>query len=180
MNEQRKIDEAKYFLSRMDPDEKDPTEYSYDLSAFLSAARSALQYALEEARSKTGGQAWYDSAIGAYDITKFLKDKRDLSIHVKPVVPNKTTNVDITESVAVTDALVSITITRADGTVEKSESTESGKPRPSNSTASTSSVFSEFYFQDWSGEEDVNTLCKQYLHQIEIIVSDGRKRGFLT
>lgn len=55
MYEQEKLDEARYFLSQMAMSADQPRAFRYELSAFLSAARSALQYALDEARAKVGG-----------------------------------------------------------------------------------------------------------------------------
>jgi hypothetical protein len=55
MYEQEKIEEAEYFLEGM----RQATEarpFQFELSAFLSAARSALQYALKEAKGKCGSQ----------------------------------------------------------------------------------------------------------------------------
>lgn len=181
MNEERKIDEAKYFLSRMRPDEQEPAEYSYDLSAFLSAARSALQYALDEAKTKVGGQAWYESAMRASAVAKFFKDKRNLSIHTEPVVPNRTINVCITDSIRVSASLTGVTIRNEDGKVERSKAVESTKqaqqpPLP----PTTSSVSIRFYFHDWPGPEDVNVLCHEYLQQLQAIVADGSQRGFIT
>lgn len=49
MNERYKIGEAKYFLARMEESIRDRMAFRYNLSAFLSAARSVTQYAYEEA-----------------------------------------------------------------------------------------------------------------------------------
>src|SRR5271166_4284403 len=59
MHEYEKLEEARHFLERM-RQAAEPKAFQYELSAFLSAARSALQYALKEATTKTGGQKWYD------------------------------------------------------------------------------------------------------------------------
>jgi hypothetical protein len=60
MNESGKIREAEYFLAQMDRERENAEHFGYNLSALLSSARSVLQYALEEANLKPGGQAWYD------------------------------------------------------------------------------------------------------------------------
>jgi hypothetical protein len=62
MHEDLKIAEAQHFLQeliRSAP--RDPVVTRYSVSAFLSAARSALQYALEEAKCKQAGQSWYEA-----------------------------------------------------------------------------------------------------------------------
>lgn len=85
MNEFEKIREAEYFLGRMTAEREVRDAFRFNPSAFLSAARSVLQYALEEARRKPGGQAWYDGHMAASPILTFFKDRRDVNIHVEPV-----------------------------------------------------------------------------------------------
>jgi len=84
MHEQTKINEAKYFLGQMNIVVNDRAVFNFNLSAFLAAARSALQYAHKEAIPQSGGQAWYDGQVAAKPIVKFFKDKRDISIHEVP------------------------------------------------------------------------------------------------
>lgn len=73
MNEDQKIEEAQYFLDKLTNPDLEHPGFSFELSAFLTAARSALQYALEEARLKTGGQAWYDRQFGAAPRSQILQ-----------------------------------------------------------------------------------------------------------
>jgi DNA-binding winged helix-turn-helix (wHTH) protein len=86
MYEESKISEAEHFLQeviRSAP--RNPTVARFNVSAFLSAARSALQSALEEVRQKQGGQSWYDAAVNVDPVVRFLKDRRDINIHERPV-----------------------------------------------------------------------------------------------
>lgn len=85
MNEKRKLVEARFFLGKMRQARALPDEFEHYLSAFLSAARSVLQYALEEAKTKPGGQAWYDGQVSGDSSLRFFKDKRDVNIHVRPL-----------------------------------------------------------------------------------------------
>lgn len=50
MHELEKLKEAGYFARRMEASINDPKAFQYELSAFLSAARSVLQYAFEETK----------------------------------------------------------------------------------------------------------------------------------
>ena len=63
MSESQKIREAEYFLAQMDRERENAEHFGHNLSAFLSSARSVLQYALEEAKPKPGGLAWYDGTM---------------------------------------------------------------------------------------------------------------------
>jgi len=62
MNERYKIGEAKFFLTRMEESVGNREAFRYFLSAFLAAARSVIQSAREESKSK-GGEQWYDKTI---------------------------------------------------------------------------------------------------------------------
>jgi len=105
MYEKTKLGEAKYFYSQMSANFNDSEKFTYDLSAFLSSARSVLQYALEEAKSKNGGQVWYDRRVSASNILSFFKDKRNLNIHYEPVHPIRHVNASITEKIGISDSI---------------------------------------------------------------------------
>ena len=67
LNERYKIGEAKFFLARMEESYQNREAFRYYLSAFLTAARSVLQYAREESSSK-GRQQWYKETIAGNDV----------------------------------------------------------------------------------------------------------------
>jgi hypothetical protein len=83
MNETKKLQEAKYFLTKMEETREDPNSFVYNLSAFLSAARSVLQYVFNETRKTANGNQWYQSFVKSSNTLKFFKDKRDVNIHKK-------------------------------------------------------------------------------------------------
>ena len=86
VNERNKLAEARHFLGRMQTENARVALFTRELSAFLGAARSVLQYALEEARLKPGGQQWYQQAT-TNPLISFFKQMRDTSVHVRPIVP---------------------------------------------------------------------------------------------
>lgn len=180
MNEDHKIEEAQYFLAKLANPELELREFSFELSAFLTAARSALQYALEEARPKPGGQAWYDGQVVASPAVRYFKDKRDVSVHVTPVIPTRTFHVKIEERVVLGDS-VSVEVRRPDGTLvhdPPQEAATEQMPREITRASSSSSVI--YHFSDWPGTEDVVTLCSSYLQQVLSIILDGRSHGLLS
>lgn len=180
MNEDHKIEEAQYFLAKLVNPELELREFSFELSAFLTAARSVIQYALEEARSKPGGQAWYDGQVGASPVVKYFKDKRDVSVHVTPVIPTRTFHVEIEERVAFGDS-INIEVRTPDGTIIPDPSQKEPKeqaPREITRASSSSSV--TYHFSDWPGAEHVVTLCGDYLQQVRNIILDGRSHGFVS
>jgi hypothetical protein len=83
MNEDDKIAEAEYFIHWL---KEAPSEYvRFEFSAFLNAARSVLQYAREEAKTKSGGQFWYDSEVKVDPLTGVLTNTRDINTHFRPI-----------------------------------------------------------------------------------------------
>ena len=180
MNEDHKIEEAQYFLAKLANPERKLREFSFELSAFLTAARSALQYALEEARTKPGGQAWYDGQVGTSPEVRYFKDKRDVSVHVTPVIPTRTFHVETEERIVFGDS-VSVEVRRPDGTIVPDPPQEkSPEHAPHEITRASSSSSVIYHFSDWPGTEDVVTLCGNYLQQVRAIVLDGRSHGFVS
>jgi hypothetical protein len=176
VNEHAKIKEAQYFLSLLPELKNDRDKFIHNLSAFLTAGRSALQYAREEAEGKRKGLRWYDRHVASSKIIRFLKEKRDLNIHVNPVSPNARLTVHIKDVASFSASLLIATI-REDGTIKKEELSPVSWSSPSKSEVTATQ---EYFFPDWAGDGDVIALCEMYLKEIETIIADGVKRGFLT
>ena len=78
MYEQQKLEEARFFFERMIDNQNDP-DFTYYLSAFLSAARSVLQILYKKCREQ-GKYSWYDDQV-KNEIVTFFKCKRNFNIH---------------------------------------------------------------------------------------------------
>jgi len=178
MHEKKKLKEAKYFYSKMIEEQKNKDNFTYNLSAFLSSARSFLQYALEEARSKTRGQQWYRNYISTSTILKFFKDKRDINIHTEPVKPQANYHLTLTETLHLSESL-SITVKDKDGNIKQQYSSDEPKPKPKKPEAQ-SSMEIKYKFDDWSEREDILTLCQMYIQELEDIIKDEIQRGFIS
>ena len=179
MHEDFKIQEADQYLRHLrDADTR--LKFRFALSAFLSAARSALQYALKEARTKPGGQTWYDQQATTDPVVAFLKDKRDTNIHEQPAPIN--VNVSMIVSVALpTSATLSTVVTDSKTGEQRTIASEPSPRRPLLIDIDTPSPPTMTYvFRDWIGPEDVIALCTRYLGEIRRIVTDGQVHGFLT
>ena len=178
MHEQTKLAEARYFHSRMLAELNDRKRFIYNLSAFLSSARSVLQYACKEAKTKTGGQQWYDNHIAGSPVLSFFKDERNINIHTEPVKPVQHTNVALTTTVHLS-ASVSITHLDANGNVLYQSHPETREPELR--TPDTPPVVTTRYkFADWAGGEDIVALSQMYLDELQHVVEDGIRDGFLT
>lgn len=177
MHEQEKLKEAGYFFQRMAASVNDPAAFQYELSGFLSSARSVLQYAYEEAGKKPGGKQWYEAQVTGNSVLKFFKDKRDVNIHVEPVRPSRHVSVSITEHVMISES-IRIEIRKEDGTVEVREHKE--EPPELMPQGEAAEVTSRYVFDDWNGPEDVINLSRQYLAALETFVKRGLADGMIS
>jgi len=177
MHEESKLNEARYFYLRMLSETENQENLLFDLSAFLSAALSVLQYALGEARLKPGGQQWYDNNITSSKVLGFFKDKRDINIHMQPVQLRQHTSIQMTEVVRVSE---SIHIKKFDETGQLVGEYSSQPTEPPPPPEIPPKITHRFTFPDWSGNEDVLQLCDLYLSELKRVVADGQTKGFLT
>ena len=171
MFESKKLKEAKYFYGEMVKNRKERELFYYNLSAFLSASRSILQYALEEVKIKNNGQNWFDNQISNNSIFSFLKDKRDINIHVEPISPIKNIFVSITEGLLLSDS-VKIIVRDRNGNIKREVATKEPKKRKKKPVKKVENNFT-YTFSDWTGKEDIETLSKIYLQDLEKFIDDG-------
>lgn len=175
MYESEKIDEATYFLSSMSKAKDLPDDFKYKLSAFLSAARSVLQYACKEVEG-TSYQSWYDSQVRSRPLIRFFKDKRDVNIHAEPINPTQNIGIALSDVIHISDSLSIIKMDRFGNIIQKH--TTSPTPIPQSQPIPPVITY-KYIFPDWEGPEDVITLCQNYLSDLNTIVEDGIAKGIL-
>ncbi len=159
--------------------EQDRTAFGYNFSAFLSAARSVMYFARAEALTIPNGQVWYDGQITG--VVKFLKDRRDVSVHARPLSPKKDINVAITENVRLGAEFAAVVTRGGEPLPSPDELEVRAEPEPQQLTPETSVTVTETYrLREWKGPQDIKTLCQQYLTELRRIVADGQSRGLLT
>lgn len=177
MNESYKLSEAEYFYSQMLSVQQVPEHFNFNLSAFLTAARSVLQYTFEEAKSKNGGKKWYDVATVAHPSIVFLRDKRNLNVHVRPVLAQTAIGIETSVPVRIEEA-VEIHIFEEGKLVGHHKS---GLPPTEVPEKGEESVIRYSYrFTDWAGSEDVSQLGQLYLQSLKAVVADGVSRAYLS
>lgn len=179
MNEKAKIKEARFFLSLMVKEQENREAFKYFLSAFLSAARSVMQYALEEAKAKRKGRKWHDKKMNKSIMLGYFKDKRDFNIHIAPVEPQKSVWVEITEAVHLSES-VHIVLKDKNGKVKETRDYHETESKPEQQGESSVRSGSTYKFEDWPGGEDVLTLSAMYVKELERVVEDGISQGFIT
>ncbi len=180
MNEIVKLEEAQHFLSLCEK-ESGKKEFQFYLSAFLSASRSVLQYAREEAKLKAQGLTWYNKWMQT-DAFIFFKDKRDFNIHSAPVSSRATHHISAEISIKVSTA-VKLEIRDKNNVLlgsHDSDEEDSGKSAEKQKPDSLANCWTMYKFDDWTGTEDVIGLCKKYSQNLQALISDGVAKGFIS
>jgi len=184
MYELEKIKEAEYFYKQILDTQEDSETFKYNLSAFLSAARSVLQFARKEAKTKSKGLHWYDICVSKKPIISFFRKKRNINIHREPVKTIKDITLALTEALPLSISMGPIRIVQKDkcgNIISKSISENQSKPEPRKVEKQVPpKVTYRYRFNDWTGDEDIPTLCRKYLDEVKIIAIDGKQKGFLS
>lgn len=178
MNEKKKLEESRYFLSKMEQAQDEKFEFKCVLSAFLSASRSVLQYAYEETKDTNSKLRWYESTVSKEPVLKFFKNKRDINIHQQPISPSAKVEIGIHETLSIS-SLISVIVKDKDGNI-KSEYHSKPSQTPSKMKPAESTKKVTYFFSDWTGDEDVITLCEKYLDKLEKLVDDGIRQGHIS
>jgi len=147
--------------------------FKYNLSAFLSSARSVLQYALSEAQRKRR-QSWYDQCISNSTILTFFKDTRDINIHIEPIIPKAQHKLEHTLSLS-PSLLTTLSAKDADGNIIQ----QSFSDEPESKSKEPAVQEIRYTVADWKGSEDVLTLCHKYIQELEHVVSDGIRENVI-
>jgi hypothetical protein len=99
-NTRHKLEESEYFFERMKDNLDSRKPFGFNLSAFLSAARSVTFIMRKEFSRTTWFKGWYDNKLRRMDSDfRFFNDMRVATIHRKPVIPAKRVSVTIKESI---------------------------------------------------------------------------------
>jgi hypothetical protein len=181
VNEKAKLDEARYFYSRMSVELNNRQPFIYNLSAFLSAARSTIQYALTENESNKSGQDWVINRVKESRILSFFKDKRDVNIHDEPLNPSTDVTVSLGTGTVLISGSLSFIHRDAKGNILSQSPSQplQSTTIPKNNEES-SGITYKHRFSDWDGKEDIMTLSKMYLDELQNMVDEGIKKGFIT
>jgi hypothetical protein len=177
MHEREKLNESRHHLQEMERYVEAPDKFRYALSAFLSAGRSVPQFALIELKNNAGGKRWFDQQIATIPVVRFLKEQRNMSIHERPVMPAAEVNVTVMDIIQFSEAAI---ITKYDEQGKVIEERGFNSPPLSSSAVSPPLVTRAYFFTDWTGEEDVLTLCHEYVKILDAVLADGAAQGFLT
>ena len=177
MHEQDKIDEAAYFRRGMSRVESDPTAFRYELSAFMTAARTVLDYARRAASRHRKGQEWYRKRLKDGAVLRDFKDWRDRNVHSEPVLPQQAIHVAKEEHVGIGESWQVTLLGPGGDVVTQRESPPATAPSPSPAPPAT--VVYRYTFPDLTGPEEIPILCDRLLNALRDVVADGQGRGLL-
>ena len=177
MYEKQKVAEARYFLSRMETERPEPEAFKHNLSAFLSASRSVMQYALREAQQKAGGRAWYDNEVAAHPLLGFFTSERNINTHHVPIQPAGQVDVYAIDRAHMTEDGV-VELFDLDGNlIDAASAAEQGAIEPDVEEYAIRYVYR---FATWQEPEDVIGLCRDYLGALETLVEHGRAQLLIS
>ena len=167
-----KLFEARYFLDKMKECEADRDPFRYNLSAFLSAARSTTLVMQKEFAHTVGFKDRYattEQAMKSDPVFHFMNKKRVMTVHHEPVRPasrvSMTLVVPAFAEVTVCDELV-----RANGRIEKGEPEKPPQPSVSSRQTSEEDMVEYLWAFDDGPDKDVVALCEEYWMELERII----------
>ena len=196
MNENTKLKEANYFLDKMRKVKANYEEFVFNLSAFISSARSVMQYMEAETKAKNNS-SWYEKKMLGSDILRFFRSNRDLNIHVVPIRLQKGMEVPILN---LSPTIASTSISSSGGviftTIPLSSSSSSSSSRQVDQSIdnykfdpnwyATVSINEHFKQSDKDlcmkicQKYNVLTFCENYIYELNTIVDEGIDEGYIT
>lgn len=169
---EEKLREAEYFLGQMKANTQDPDAFRWNLSAFLSAARSVTFYLQKEFRGNPDFDSWYpekQALLAADTEAKYFDEARVSSIHVRAVSPRKTVDVRMYESVGVSESF-RFELIREGRVVATGESHSPPSPPPQPKPTE---VEISYFFADFpGGEKEVLQACEEHVTKLRDLLED--------
>lgn len=153
MNERFKYGEASYFAGHLADPAIEYTKFRYELSAFLSASRSLLQFARHQVKQRRGGLEWYDSWVRKEPLIVFFRNQRNDNVHRSPVQVPRVFRKVVSDHITIGEDL-RIPLTHVSTEVE-------------------------YRFDSWPGPESAVELIQQYLVTLDRFLVVGVSEGWL-
>lgn len=173
-----KLEEAKYFFNQMKNNIKNRQALEYNLSAFLSSARSILYFMEKEFKNEN----WFANITNKFnsylkkDVNfKYFKEKRNLTIHEKPVIP--AVELSAEDTIKITDNMTIDVVDKNGNIIAKLTPTSKPDDKGLIKTKDEKNQQPQvFWIFDDRPDEDLFELCNQYLIKLEELVIDCEKQ----
>lgn len=124
MEIENKLEEAQYFLNQMKKYLDNPKVLGFNLSAFITAARSITYFMQKEYVHNLRFENWYNSKqeeMKKDTICKFFHNLRNANVHTELPKTKRDVTVSLTDSYSVSDS-VSVKIIRVGRVIHESSS----------------------------------------------------------
>jgi hypothetical protein len=164
-----KFEESEYFFERMKDNIDNRKFFTFNLSAFLSSARSVMSIMQREFSQTMWFKGWYKDKQDRMDTDfKFFNCMRVATIHKKPVIPAKKVFVNIKESLHIAESVKVIT---NDTVVNQysSSSTEAKTEDQVTKSADKAKIETMWFFQE-KPSADLFQLCNTHLDELRKLV----------
>lgn len=171
---EEKLEEAKYFLDKLVGSTENERHVKFNVSAFLSAARSVTLYLQKEFHDNPNFQSWYISKqkeMKRDSLLEFFKEKRNFVLkeeygkfrqHLGATIPE---NIHVAESVLVK-------LVRANGTTEEIKAEP--QPPPQEQKDKDEATLSHKWFLEDYPDVDVITLCQEYIDKLSSLIEEAK------
>ncbi len=169
-----KLGESGYFLTQMKQTANDWMPFRFNLSAFLSAARSITFVIQKEYAQVAAFESWYklqQEEMRKDKVLTFFNNLRVTSIHKKPVKPRFRSSFSLADVFSMPSGSTIELGDKKEGTYLTNVSVAEIAP------ADVTKIRAEqtWHF-DEKPDEDVITLCERYLSRLSTLVYECREK----
>ena len=165
----RKVGEAEHFLSMMNQTCEDDKLFAYNLSAFLSAARTITWYMQKQYKHRDGFAQWYcqkQIEMSADPELEYLNDARVEAVHTEPVATGTTRVATVTARAFIVKPGVP---------VEAQAEVQQGKSGQVDSSTDVGPRTVRRFFPEYGGV-DVMEFCVEQLTKLDKVAEECRNR----
>lgn len=148
-------------------------EFTYNLSAFLTAARSITAYVRDSGKIKN-----VNRIVRNDDIIFFLKEQRNLTVHKRKLNTSATVNADIESSIVVASKeQIKVELYKEEYDAKKIVFMTEEEPQYNNvsignyENLNKVSIDYQFFTEEWKGQEDILSLAEYSLNWLEDFIS---------
>ncbi|MDD1729616.1 MAG: hypothetical protein LUQ50_11175 [Methanospirillum sp.] len=175
MDTVKKIEPAQFFLKQMEHVRNTPVEFGYYLDAFTSATQKIMRDISTQVNGKPC-QIWYENSLETSPLFSFFAAGSDLQYHI---TTQKLPTVQEEDPAQPSPSPGSPTILEnlyesIKQLLSGNTGSSPGITRPIQETENNS-----YHFDSWVGEENVSTVCSQYVIALSNLVQEGENLEYI-
>lgn len=166
-----KLEEAQYFLTQMESDPLNYSKFKFNLSAFLSAARSITFVMQKEMSGNIPFNKWYlerQKEFKSDILLNYFNNLRTITIHEKVIRPRKEVHIKLQDKLTLSES-VTIFVVHGDGSTDFKQV---GDSKTINNQDRSESETKHLWFFEDNDKEDIITMSKKYLVKLSDLVEN--------